>query len=77
MSKKDAPAKHQERRMAVPTEDHPLDYADFEGVIIESEYGGRRKPVSSTPIRALGENNQTDLPGSSGMNSLMVRSWML
>jgi DNA ligase D-like protein (predicted 3'-phosphoesterase) len=29
-----------EKRMAIPTEDHPLEYADFEGVIPKDQYGG-------------------------------------
>ena len=37
---KGMPFKQDERRLAMRTEDHPIDYLDFEGIIPKGQYGG-------------------------------------
>lgn len=45
------------KRLAIRTEDHPLDFLDFEGVIPEDEYGGGTVLVWDTgPYRNLKED---------------------
>lgn len=45
------------KRMAIPTEDHPIDYGDFEGVIPEGQYGGGTVMIWD---RGTFENIKTD-----------------
>jgi bifunctional non-homologous end joining protein LigD len=37
---KGPPYAENEKRLAMPTEDHPLDYLEFEGIIPKGQYGG-------------------------------------
>ena len=49
---------HGERRLAMMTEDHPLEYATFEGIIPKGEYGGGEVIVWDCGIYAPEEHGQ-------------------
>src|SRR5690242_14726021 len=54
---KGPPFKQDERRLAMPTEDHPIEYLDFEGVIPKGQYGGGKVMVWDIGTYELIEGN--------------------
>lgn len=54
---KGPPFKKDERRLAMPTEDHPIEYLDFEGIIPKGQYGGGTVMVWDIGTYDLAEGN--------------------
>ncbi len=67
-----------EKRLAVATEDHPLKYADFEGVIPEDEYGAGAVIVwDAGPYKNITEDDDgKEVPLKKALDDGLAEIWL-
>jgi DNA ligase D-like protein (predicted 3'-phosphoesterase) len=66
-----------EKRMATPTEDHPMSYADFEGVIPPEDYGAGTVLVWDTgSFRNLGTDDGDEVPIGQALDGGHATIWL-